>query len=688
MGLENLKSVFNDLSENVVSEAEINGFSNINDNITHQHASRNPHKHYEGYGGHHGQGIHGGWTNERPSTPAHPDDHSLLDLLPNVPLLGPDNLSMSPTLEFGGRHGDLIIKKSGQKEVDKPHPDNHSQLDNGIDNTEYSDILNKLNSPIATTTTDTIPITTDYSIGATFDGIKTTLGTGEYSGINVYDKLSSVNITKRSFDPSTLGKDQELGDGDYVLETLYLNNHRGSPERIQIDTGKKDWEGNAITINTGRAGMGSLGNLDIKGYSSIWRNGIGFLKEPYIVHNIPKTGFGSALQGVGQNRDLIPFRASLDDISRLAQFYTSPAGVAFMLKENITNVRIGDGVTLTEPLGAIMAPPIPTPRYGNTGFLNFIQQSIQGAGLGSIRKPFKIQYSDRTNIGLSFVNQGDRTLGVEELQKIKINPKTPKIVQKGLHKLKDILIKKLATVAQVPLIGKPTPFIDLRGAGKHDVQGALHGYDDKISAKGVVGETTADGFRPDDVIAPNKKGDFYVRIKDLRNKNNIFFRGFVTGIVENVSPAWTPTNYIGRSEPVYMYERAERDLSFNLRVYPANEIQFKSMYEKINALTSLAYPNYQHEFKKVGIGDAATLVEDKDSQIRMQPPFTELYMAHIGSRKKGQFGFIKSLSYTVNDSGDWDALSALPRLFDIAISYQILNRKPPQMGDEFYRASV
>ena len=36
MGLENLKSVFNDLSENVVSEAEINGFSNIRDNTTHQ----------------------------------------------------------------------------------------------------------------------------------------------------------------------------------------------------------------------------------------------------------------------------------------------------------------------------------------------------------------------------------------------------------------------------------------------------------------------------------------------------------------------------------------------------------------------------------------------------------------------------------------------------------------------------
>jgi len=65
---------------------------------------------------------------------------------------------------------------------------------------------------------------------------------------------------------------------------------------------------------------------------------------------------------------------------------------------------------------------------------------------------------------------------------------------------------------------------------------------------------------------------------------------------------------------------------------------------------------------------------------RMKPPFTELYMAHIGERNKGQFGYIKSISYTVNESGDWDANQALPRLFDIAISYQILSKRPPSMN--------
>ena len=85
-------------------------------------------------------------------------------------------------------------------------------------------------------------------------------------------------------------------------------------------------------------------------------------------------------------------------------------------------------------------------------------------------------------------------------------------------------------------------------------------------------------------VNSKEKGDFYVRIKDLRNKTFIYFRGFVTGITENVNPSFTPTNYIGRSESVYLYERGERDLSFNLRVYPANNAEFTNMYDKIEKL--------------------------------------------------------------------------------------------------------
>jgi len=636
MGLENLKSVFNDLTKNVK----------------------------EDFGGPHGQGVHGGLTNERPSTPSFPDKNSLLDntangasIPPQVARVFPDNRSMKPTLESGrglkiGSSVFLDATGNSRFSIRDAHPKNYSILDDITQNKIDRNLLQS-KSPINILGIDDTTQVVDYS-----PFIETPIGT--YSGTQTFNELLSDKIKKKTFDITTLGKNGRLGDpeGPYVLGTLFKHNHRGSPQRIQIDTGVVNPNSNigeTIKINTGRAGIGSLSNLDIKGYSTNFRTGLIGDGEPYIVNDI-----GSPTNQVGNNRDLIPWRAALDDVSRLAQFYTSPAGLAFTVKENITNVLIGDGLKVTEPFNFVMAPPVPVP---NTGFLNFYQQSIQGAGLGSIRKPFKIQYSTRA-LTLPFGKLGDRPFepaqrALDLALSTEALPDAPDFIKKSVNDQKVNAVKKLSKATQEPLDGAPSPFFDLSKGPKTTT------YFDKISSQPVLSTES------DKDIAPKNKGDFYVKIKDLRNNNLIYFRGYVTGITENVNPSFTPTNYIGRSEPVYIYERGERDISFNLRVYPQNATEQKIMYDKIEKLTSLAYPNYLPE-------------QNNNSLIRMQPPFTELYMAHIGTRKQGQFGFMKSISYTVPGEGDWDALKGLPRLFDIAISYQILSKKPPQMGESFY----
>ncbi len=469
-----------------------------------------------------------------------------------------------------------------------------------------------------------------------------------------------------------LGANNRLGEGDFNWTSLYNANHTPIEERTPIDIGRVDKDGNAILINTLRSGMGSLGNLDIMGYSSgKLDNFRGFDRgnEPYIVKPIGSNDYTTLV-----NRDWIPFNRAKDDMSRLVKFYTSPAGIAFMAKENVTNFLIGK-FDYMNPFGAIMAPPLPNPIQGNTGFLNITNVARDlGNKRGSLRRPIVIEYSSRANVGLPFAVLGDTTVGMRELFQIEIPPDESSIVKKGLYKLKRAVLNKLETAAQFPVIGSPTPFIDLKGGPKNTT------YYDHIAKTGV--ESEEEDFFTGEKQPPLEnegtyinQGDFYVRIKDLRANDFIYFRGYVTGITENVNPAFTPTNYIGRSEPVYLYERAERDLSFNLRVYPHNQIEFELMYEKMEKLTSLAYPEYFPN-------------DPGASLVRMKAPFTELYMAHIGSRAQGQFGFIKSISYTANESGDWDALSALPKLFDIAISYQILNRKPPSMGDKFYRVGA
>ena len=794
MGLENLKSVFNDLTKNVK----------------------------EDFGGPNGQGVHGGLTNDSPSTPTHPTDHSIIaNKFPNIATVAPDNESMSPTLSIGksgietrfatiSKQGATPIKKEelsildGLPNIARVSPDNQSMsptLENGkglpIGDSVFLDATGISRFSIGVDPVATHPIdfsildglpniarvspdnesmnpTLNTGIGlisrhshnilsgdefnpninvihhenhSALDNIGDNLvernllrstapiqvleigdlevvnytplvnsGVGINSGLQTFDGLLTGNMATRKFDITTLGKNGRLGEGDFTLGTLFKHNHRGSPQRTTIDTGKIDHKGNKIIINTGRAGIGSLSNLDIKGNSTFGRTGLlgplaegifriatfglagktadaigDFGKEPYIVHNIPQGGFGSSLQGVGQNRDTIPWRAALDDVSRLAQFYTSPAGIIFMAKENFTNMSYGaKGNNLlasvsTDTASKIMFPPIPVPM---TGFLNFYHQKVQGAGLGSIRKPFTIQYSDRFNIGIAGNNLGDRTIGLKkalnslelkEKQFIKTESekklnqagsvaanaaiKTRNIAVAGLKSLRDATVRGLDKIPNIPMTQKPTDLLDTSGFGNWSDSTPLsdenlHGSKDVFAKNHRI---LADKVKLEDIPNLIKEGDFYVRIKDLRNGTSLYFRGYVTGITENVSPSWSPTNYIGRSEPVYMYERAERDLSFNLRVYPQDAVHQNSIYENIEALTSLAYPEY--------LGS--------EELMRMKPPFTELYMAHIGTRKKGQFGFIKSISYTVPGEGDWDALKKLPRLFDIAISYQILSKKPP-----------
>tara|TARA_Y100000034_G_C6856115_1_gene389075 strand:- start:740 stop:1486 length:747 start_codon:yes stop_codon:yes gene_type:complete len=203
-----------------------------------------------------------------------------------------------------------------------------------------------------------------------------------------------------------------------------------------------------------------------------------------------------------------------------------------------------------------------------------------------------------------------------------------------------------------------TPDMDYIPGFPNDIsnQTKLNQRDDKIANSLSVLQSTD--------FAPT---DFYVKFKDLRTSQVIYFRGYVTGITENITPSYSTTNYSGRAESIHRYMSTERDLSFNLRLYPNNNKELTRMYGKIEYLTSLCYPGYS---------------DDNDGILRMSPPFAELYMGHIGTPDNGQFGFVKSISYAVDETGDWDVDFKIPRLIDVAISYQMLsnNRKAPHLG--------
>ena len=551
-------------------------------------------------------------------------------------------------------------------------------------------IIQKPISKLAEKITFGNPTTTDYSISKEYQNfygggtqITGPLATGVHSGRDAYNE---DKVKVRQVDLTELGTAGKLGFGQFTLESLYDVSHKNNPNREPINTGRKDFDGNPILINTTRAGMGNLNGLDIQGYSSneISYRGPDRGEEPYFINPI------------GSKED------PEDQKSRILKFYKSPAGVNAVLKENLTNF-LYRRANQKYGIDKIVFPAVPalgttTTQLAGLGlgvgqadaFVNDLGNTI-----GGLRNIFQIEYSKRPDFGLPFKNLGDDFKPLSEqidffedlsTNQLGLDVTAKKLDAKSDNKFKvkkklDRILEKIPDVKITKI--KKNPFFDLSGGpgGFNDklLGTKIRGYLDRLGDTSIVEEEYKQIFEDYNT----KDTDFYVRFKDLRNGNHLYFRGYVTGITENISPSYSSTNYIGRSEPVYMYDKTDRDISFNLRLYPQNKDEQDVIYNKLEILTGLCYPEYMTTYYQT-MDDNNNMVEAEDST-RMKPPFTELYMAHIGSKAKGQFGYIKSLSYTVNESGDWDAINSLPRLFDVAISYQILNKVAPSITTSFYR---
>ena len=162
--------------------------------------------------------------------------------------------------------------------------------------------------------------------------------------------------------------------------------------------------------------------------------------------------------------------------------------------------------------------------------------------------------------------------------------------------------------------------------------------------------------------------------KDLRDNTYVFLRGYLSGITENISPSWASENYIGRSEPVYIYERAEREISFTLKIFATTKDELPMIYKKMNRLTSMCYPEYVED----------TLLDNK---LRMKPPLVKFRMGEMyGSENKELTGWLKSISYTVPDNSVWETSKGkrVVKHVEANIGFQVIHNSPPNLKTKFY----
>ena len=194
-------------------------------------------------------------------------------------------------------------------------------------------------------------------------------------------------------------------------------------------------------------------------------------------------------------------------------------------------------------------------------------------------------------------------------------------------------------------------------------------------------------------LETSKEGmPFY--FKDLRDKKVVHFRAYIGGLSETISPNWSPTTYIGRSEPVYTYTNAEREIQFNLKLFAQTKDELNMIYKKMNRLTSMCYPEYKtfedpaftEVDKLIGsFGDIFTATAGTLTGVgkeRMKPPLTKFRLGELfGSVDNEMTGFIKSLSYSYPDESPWEIKQGqrVPKYITVDIGYQVIHSTVPSL---------
>ena len=333
------------------------------------------------------------------------------------------------------------------------------------------------------------------------------------------------------------------------------------------------------------------------------------------------------------------------------------------------------------------------------------------SGLGKLAGALsKIPIPDISGIAGQLNPIESLTLPSLELRNPLVSVRQPhgKLARYNPRALQYTIPRRLASPAEVDTIGGSTTgdrvFADgtpstpygqigqVRYGGTNDVDRTNY-YPRKLSKEHGDPVTLAHMFKSKDILTQtgvdvdSEENGMPFYFKDLRDGTYIVLRGYIESISENVSPNWNSENYIGRSEPVYVYENAERNVSFDLKLHAGAALELDAIYGKLRRLTSLCYPQYVADYN---IG-----------KLRMKPPLVrmrlgELY-GHIADRTKAvgihehentidQLGFIKSLTYTVPESATWEFRKGqrVPQYVECSIDFQMIHDSPPDIMTQFH----
>jgi hypothetical protein len=168
-------------------------------------------------------------------------------------------------------------------------------------------------------------------------------------------------------------------------------------------------------------------------------------------------------------------------------------------------------------------------------------------------------------------------------------------------------------------------------------------------------------------------------IEDLRNtgsnRKRIYFRAFLSGLRESISPSWTKDEYFGRVEPIGSYKGTSRSVSFSFSLVAMSQPGFATMWRKANQLAKMFYPTMRN----------GVMVKAPTARVRIGDVICDAN----GNGLPGYFSAPMELEYgeatweTTPWVGGGDGeVGKAPQQIKVSLSFDIIHESVPKL-DEF-----
>ena len=237
--------------------------------------------------------------------------------------------------------------------------------------------------------------------------------------------------------------------------------------------------------------------------------------------------------------------------------------------------------------------------------------------------------------------------------------------------------------------GNRNMYSSINGEKSMDVKRELFPKGDTLNSNKSIydGENneTLDGFD----FVPLK---FY----SISQNKTVQFRATIGAVSETFTPSWDSNKFVGNPFSYYTYTGIDRSVSFDFKVFSLSPDEHTSMWQKLDFLASLVYPqNY---------------LGDDGIELGMTPPILKFT---LGNMYKKKVSIIESLSFANDETLGWETGDVplhsfsddpseeqsqrdrfknmknqiLPRLITVSIGLKILENKGETFKKSLYSFS-